>query len=133
MMFMRLTLKLILPAMAMFFGLTLTSRALGETQPLHPALRGFSEECEDKPQPCWYGIMPGVTTAGEAIARLEAQAYRLSRPQRLADGIFSTELFHNPDEYADCNISIGGRNGRNRWTHLSAPLNVLSIDCQYLT
>jgi hypothetical protein len=40
----------------------MAARALGGTQPTHPALRGFTEGCEGKPQPCWYGIVPDQNT-----------------------------------------------------------------------
>jgi hypothetical protein len=53
-----------------------TSRPrMGGTQPPNPALRGFVEGCEGKPQPCWYGIMPGVTTAEEAKNQLLGLGY----------------------------------------------------------
>ena len=58
--------KLTLPIAVIFLALSLTARALAMTQPPNPALRGFVEGCENKPQPCWYGIVPGVTTAEEA-------------------------------------------------------------------
>ena len=53
-------------------SLSLVARALGTTQPPNPALRGFVEGCEGKPQPCWYGIVPGVTTA-EQLVQIEAK------------------------------------------------------------
>src|SRR5689334_9061762 len=40
--------------------------ALGTAQPLNPILRGFTEGCEDQPQPCWYGIVPGITDIKQA-------------------------------------------------------------------
>jgi hypothetical protein len=46
--------------------LAITMSALASTQPMHPALRGFVEGCENVSQPCWYGIVPGVTSAQEA-------------------------------------------------------------------
>lgn len=61
----RFYLKLIPIFAVIFLALTLTARALGTTQPPNPALRGFTEGCEDKPQPCWYGIVPGVTNGIE--------------------------------------------------------------------
>jgi hypothetical protein len=57
-------------------ALSLTAGALGSTQPPNPALQGFVEGCEDKPQPCWYGIVPGITTAEETMHVLEEQGYR---------------------------------------------------------
>ncbi|MBN8590177.1 MAG: hypothetical protein J0M33_00375 [Anaerolineae bacterium] len=52
----RFLLALTVTLTALTFTLALTARAWGETQPPHPALRGFVEGCEGKPQPCWYGI-----------------------------------------------------------------------------
>ncbi|MFN8372088.1 MAG: hypothetical protein U0694_04340 [Anaerolineae bacterium] len=49
--------------------------ALGSTQPIHPALRGFVEGCEGMPQPCWYGIVPGVTRGTDAIANLTQRGF----------------------------------------------------------
>lgn len=43
--------------------------------PLDSALDGFVENCQDKPQPCWYGIVPGVTTLTETRAVLEKRGY----------------------------------------------------------
>ena len=63
-------LKLILPIAAIFLALSLVARTLGGTQPPNPALAGFTIGCEGKPQPCWYGIVPGVTTVEEAIVAL---------------------------------------------------------------
>jgi hypothetical protein len=71
----RLYLKLILPIALIFLALTLTARALGTTQPPNPSLRGFIEGCEGKPQPCWYGIVPGVTTIEEAKIILATHDY----------------------------------------------------------
>ncbi len=59
----------LIPAFVAVFGvLTLTARAVGALQPPHPALAGFTEGCLN--QPCWYGIVPGTTTAAEAIDRM---------------------------------------------------------------
>jgi hypothetical protein len=49
--------------------------ALGSLQPLNPALAGFDIGCEDKPQPCWHGIVPGFTTVEEAQGILENMSY----------------------------------------------------------
>jgi hypothetical protein len=49
----------------LFVLLAITMSALGSTQPMHPALRGFVEGCEGAPQPCWYGIVPGRTSRSE--------------------------------------------------------------------
>jgi hypothetical protein len=57
----------------MFVALMLLMNALGSTQPIHPALRGFVEGCEGIPQPCWYGIVPGSSKRFE-VEQLLAQA-----------------------------------------------------------
>lgn len=58
----RFLLALTVTLTTLTFALALTARTWGETQPPHPALRGFVEGCEGKPQPCWYGIVPFQTT-----------------------------------------------------------------------
>jgi hypothetical protein len=60
-----LYLKLILPVIIIFLALSIGTRALGATQPPNPALGPFSEGCEGKPQPCWLGVVPGLTTEAE--------------------------------------------------------------------
>jgi hypothetical protein len=47
--------KLIIPILFGCFIISLTVRALGNTQQPN-TLSGFVEGCEGKPQPCWYGI-----------------------------------------------------------------------------
>jgi hypothetical protein len=65
-----------IPILALIFLVfLLTARAIGATRPPNPALRGFVEGCEDKPQPCWYGIVPGVTTVEEANLILASHDY----------------------------------------------------------
>lgn len=49
-----------------FFVLSAVTRVSGEIQPTNPALRGFVTGCEAKPELCWYGIVPGITTVEEA-------------------------------------------------------------------
>jgi hypothetical protein len=80
--------KLIVGLTVFFLLLSLTARALGNTQPPNPALRGFVEGCEDKPQPCWYGIVPGVTTAEEGNMVLNSIRYEF-------DETVSSEFFRH--------------------------------------
>jgi hypothetical protein len=62
--------KLLLPIAFACLGLTLSARAWGGTQPLNPALVAFVEGCEEKPQPCWFGVVPGATTEAEIVELL---------------------------------------------------------------
>jgi hypothetical protein len=55
----------------LFVLLAITMSVIGSTQPIHPALRGFVEGCENIPQPCWYGIALGRMTVQEAEPFLE--------------------------------------------------------------
>ncbi len=57
---------------------TLTARIIGTWQHPHSALAGFREGCDDQPQPCWQGIIPGFTTLNELDAILENKGYRLT-------------------------------------------------------
>lgn len=62
----RFLLKLSLVLVAAFAAFNVAARALGTLQPPNPALAGFTEGCEDKQQPCWYGIVPYETAFDEA-------------------------------------------------------------------
>jgi hypothetical protein len=44
----------------------------GRQQPSDLLLRGLAEGCRTKPQPCWYGIVPGVSTLDEMDTYLRA-------------------------------------------------------------
>ncbi len=61
----------------LFVLLAVTMSVLGSTQPIHPALRGFVEGCEGIPQPCWYGIVPGVTSRTSALETLRQVGYHV--------------------------------------------------------
>lgn len=60
--------------LAVFSGLAI---GFGGVQTTHPvlALQGLEEGCKDQPQPCWYGIVPGIMTLDEAGKRLEDLGY----------------------------------------------------------
>jgi hypothetical protein len=68
-----LHLKLTLTLILAFTLLVSAARTLGGMQPPSPALEGFSAGCEGKSQPCWHGIVPGVTDVHE-VYRLMAFA-----------------------------------------------------------
>lgn len=72
----RLYLKLLTLLALACLALTLAARALGSTQPPNPALRGFTEGCDGKPQPCWYGIVPGQTILSVAEQTVIQQGYQ---------------------------------------------------------
>jgi hypothetical protein len=61
--------------LTLFLAVTIAAKAIGSFQPPNPAMRGFIEGCEDKPQPCWYGIVLNSTTEQEAIPILEKMGY----------------------------------------------------------
>jgi hypothetical protein len=51
------------------------AKVIGSLQPPNPALRGFFEGCENKRQPCWYGIVPSITTLDEGDFLLKQVGY----------------------------------------------------------
>ena len=71
-------LKFIAPLLLMFVPLAIIARVLGAAQPPNPALRGFVEGCEGKPQPCWYGILPGVTDEESARTNAKKAGYSIT-------------------------------------------------------
>jgi hypothetical protein len=88
----RLHLKLTAPIVLLFLALSLVARAMGSTQPPNPALRGFIEGCEDKPQPCWYGIIIEKTPIDEAIKILESHGWAVKKFGTETEIGFSTDL-----------------------------------------
>lgn len=59
-------LKVTLILVAALMTISIGAKAVGALQPPNPALRGFVEGWEGKPQPCWYGILPEATTRADA-------------------------------------------------------------------
>jgi hypothetical protein len=75
--------------------------SLGRTQSIHPTLRGFVENCEGTPQPCWYGIVPGVTALDDTLMILEAQDF-------VQRGVLPNNYDYVPlSEGSQCNARIG--------------------------
>jgi hypothetical protein len=95
----RIYLRLALLLVIAFTLLFMAMRALGSSQPLHTALRGFAEGCEGVPQPCWYGIGVGSTTRTQAQQILIAHGYRWLNQTRYGD--FTREWFEG-----DCNVTL---------------------------
>lgn len=110
--------KLIVGLTGFFLLLSLTARTMGNTQPPNPALRGFTEGCEDKPQPCWYGIVPGVTTMGEAGKQLITQSFF-----RLA-----SYTYIPPKELEPCVIDLWSASGWETET-----VQRLTLNCSEIT
>ena len=71
----RLLFKFTLVITFAFALIGLGALMLGNTQPPNPILLGFTENCEHQPQPCWYGIVPGVTTMDDVKDRLLSSGY----------------------------------------------------------
>jgi hypothetical protein len=102
------TTKLALPLILVFALLTVAARVFGAAQTRDPILAGFTQDCTGKPQPCWYGIVPGVTSLQEvrAIMSHHAQAreiepvtfniaYRFSnRDQVFFNSLYNTYVDH---------------------------------------
>jgi hypothetical protein len=102
----RLYLKLILPIALIFLVLTLTASALGTTQPPNPALRGFTEGCEDKPQPCWYGIVLGETTLDAVHETLARVGYSITSEEFACCGMPIKYLQAESKGNRDCKLSM---------------------------
>lgn len=111
----RLLLKSILIFTLTFTAFSLAARVLGSTQPPNPALEGFTVGCEGKPQPCWYGIMPGVTTVEEAKQMLIAKGYPF-----LING-----HFNNPMELGRCHVRIYSDTNILQYAHITNCVNKL--------
>jgi len=91
-------------------GATVLARTVGKGQPPNPATAGFTQGCDAKPQPCWYGVVPGITSGGDAYRLLGAAGYTRTSitPSRygdeahvykkgLDDALCQTILQYNPN------------------------------------
>ncbi|MBI1281162.1 MAG: hypothetical protein GC179_23755 [Anaerolineaceae bacterium] len=74
----RLLFKLMPLVISLLMILILVAHIFGSTQQTSLALRGFVEGCQVLPQPCWYGIVPGITTLEESKAQLLSHGYVLA-------------------------------------------------------
>lgn len=68
-----LLLKLSLFITTLFVVTIIGAYELGATVPLNTSLREFADGCESRTQPCWYGIIPGITSIEEAAQLLMKQ------------------------------------------------------------
>lgn len=71
----RLLLKLAFLFVLVLSTTGLAARNLSSTQPLNAIMREFVDGCENQPQPCWQGIVPGATTVEAATALLTSRGY----------------------------------------------------------
>ena len=61
--------------LALFLAGSVAVKALGSLQPSNPTVRGFTEGCDDKPQPCWFGIVPGIADLSFSEHTIIQQGY----------------------------------------------------------
>ncbi len=93
-MLLRLISKLSILVIAALTVLSTAASAIGSIQAPNPALAGFTEGCADKPDPCWYGIIPGVTTLDEGAAILANLQFVFSE-KTLLNTEFSSANYRN--------------------------------------
>ncbi|MEZ4670301.1 MAG: hypothetical protein R3E39_20535 [Anaerolineae bacterium] len=101
-----LFLKPILLLAFAFATFSLTARTLGSTQPPNPALEGFTVGCEGKPQPCWYGIVPGETTVNDGVNMLESNSYVLVEQGKVPYGGAGYEFWYKSNTGSPCSASL---------------------------
>jgi hypothetical protein len=113
-----------------FVVLNMAARTLGSRSPDNPTLEGFTAGCEGQTEPCWYGIVPGVTTAAEARDILANQGF--SVPGLVSDGLIkNNELFRHQGDASGCNVSLGAI-GQSPYISVNRPFDLFSIDCTNL-
>jgi hypothetical protein len=112
--------RLVLPFILVFTALTLAARTYGAAQMRDPVLAGFIERCDGRPQPCWYGIVPGETSMQEVRSIMEQYsqvreirpvtfgiAYQFSNTDHVFfDSLYNTTVYHMVLKL-DNHISVG--------------------------
>jgi hypothetical protein len=58
----------------LLLGMSMVARAWGQGKSPNPVLAGFEIGCNHTDAPCWYGIIPGVTTSQQAHIILQKVA-----------------------------------------------------------
>lgn len=61
----------------LFTVLNIAAHVMGTTQAANPALNGFVTDCENKPQPCWYGVILKETTRRDIVRVVRTQGYHV--------------------------------------------------------
>lgn len=119
----RFLLKLLVILPLTFAMLNIITRTVGTTQPPNPALAGFSEGCEGKPQPCWYGIVPGVTTMEEADQILKGTLHFME----VAHDARGSTTYQPSGHAGDCPFIVYSGSDRVSWIDWQAVQNCLPI------
>jgi hypothetical protein len=89
--------------------LSVAAKAIGSLQPINSSLSGFIDNCEGKPTPCWYGILPGTTTAYDGKILMEQAGYK-----QTSDTSFNSIYVTQVEDAGLCNKVVflqGGVNG----------------------
>ncbi len=91
-----------------FAAINAIAIAAGNIHMPNPAVAGFAIDCDEPDQPCWYGILPGITAGIDAWALMKQAGYQLVSiaPSRYGDEahiytqldthLCQTELLYNP-------------------------------------
>jgi hypothetical protein len=100
----RFYLRLTIVLLPLFVVFALTMSAIGSIRPIHPSLRGFVEDCEGIPQPCWYGV---VISSATTINQLEAAL--LNRGYFPVNDVFQAPVSHRNYLFlagSGCNVLV---------------------------
>jgi hypothetical protein len=84
--------KVTLILVALLMVVSMGAKVVGALQPPNPALRGFVEGCEGQPQPCWYGIVPGVTDEEAARSNAKNAGYSVMANEMSSNYIQSCQV-----------------------------------------
>src|SRR5262249_29832776 len=106
----RLYVKVVCVMVAVIGGVNVAALLFGTQHPSHPALVGFTTGCAGQSQPCWYGIIPGVTTVDEAH-----QLIPWDQVDVQADFIESRYYLAMPDTTDICRVVLDAVNRVITW------------------
>ena len=102
---------------------SLAAKGFGSLQPPHPILQGFTQGCEGKPQPCWYGIEPTTASWSEVIHNLKQAAFTVTERMDKVTGLTSIEGFN---ETSNCSVrfNYGGSQAGGGRIILDCPIQL---------
>jgi hypothetical protein len=90
--------RLVISLVAGFAVINTVVVVLTRARPTTPAMAGFVTGCQDQPSPCWFGIVPGITTFADARQRLQEAGYRAG----LINDPLNQEYFYSNNLVPSC-------------------------------
>ncbi|MBZ0288457.1 MAG: hypothetical protein K8I30_12645 [Anaerolineae bacterium] len=86
--------------------LTFAAQVFGASQMPIPPVHAFLTGCEDKPQPCWFGVRPGITRQAELLSLMAFAGQPRFGSLEIGTGINVAFTLSPPSPYCHADFSV---------------------------